>query len=71
MCAGKSEGASYGVEALAPGGLTEAGLLLGTNRTSGDVCNSVAIGVKQISPGRRPKLESGPLADTGLSLNDR
>lgn len=28
MCAEKSEGASYGMEALALGGLTETGLLL-------------------------------------------
>jgi hypothetical protein len=33
MCAEKSEGASYGMEALALGGLTETGLLLATFRT--------------------------------------
>jgi hypothetical protein len=32
MCAEKSEGASYGMEALALGGLTETGLLLAHNR---------------------------------------
>ena len=45
MCAEKSEGASYGMEALALGGLTETGLLLVESR-----CGAVALGRTYLLP---------------------
>ena len=47
MCAEKSEGASYGMEALALGGLTETGLLLTPNGHAAAVSACLLLGDEQ------------------------
>ena len=46
MCAEKSEGASYGIEALALGGLTDPGLLLAQMRSAGSAEQCPVLRVK-------------------------
>jgi hypothetical protein len=63
MCAEKSEGASYGMEALALGGLTETGLLLALFGHGAVVAECLLLRDERTKPRRGPRSEFGPNAD--------